>query len=154
MSDRETIEHWAGEFADSFAFSTLPDATKAHATQICIDFLAGAAEAAGAPDEIDGKHLPAGFDRVVALDLPMEEREAIPETVAVFLEWLQTSGRLAGGAELASWARATTPTFKRRLSPQGGEKGVPIRTAPKVGRNEPCPCGSGRKYKRCCGGGT
>jgi uncharacterized protein len=25
------------------------------------------------------------------------------------------------------------------------------RTAPKVGRNDPCPCGSGRKYKRCCG---
>lgn len=24
----------------------------------------------------------------------------------------------------------------------------------KVGRNEPCPCGSGRKYKRCCGAGT
>jgi SEC-C motif-containing protein len=25
------------------------------------------------------------------------------------------------------------------------------RDAPKVGRNEPCPCGSGRKYKKCCG---
>jgi len=25
------------------------------------------------------------------------------------------------------------------------------RTAKKVGRNDPCPCGSGRKYKRCCG---
>ncbi len=25
------------------------------------------------------------------------------------------------------------------------------RETPKVGRNEPCPCGSGRKYKRCCG---
>ena len=25
------------------------------------------------------------------------------------------------------------------------------RTSPKVGRNDPCPCGSGRKYKRCCG---
>lgn len=23
--------------------------------------------------------------------------------------------------------------------------------APKIGRNEPCPCGSGKKYKRCCG---
>ncbi|NCO41434.1 MAG: zinc chelation protein SecC [Armatimonadetes bacterium CG_4_10_14_3_um_filter_66_18] len=22
----------------------------------------------------------------------------------------------------------------------------------KVGRNEPCPCGSGRKFKKCCGG--
>ena len=26
-----------------------------------------------------------------------------------------------------------------------------IRPAPKVGRNDPCPCGSGRKYKKCCG---
>jgi SEC-C motif-containing protein len=25
------------------------------------------------------------------------------------------------------------------------------REAPKVGRNDPCPCGSGRKYKKCCG---
>jgi uncharacterized protein YecA (UPF0149 family) len=24
------------------------------------------------------------------------------------------------------------------------------RDAPKVGRNDPCPCGSGRKFKRCC----
>jgi len=24
-------------------------------------------------------------------------------------------------------------------------------SSPKVGRNEPCPCGSGKKYKRCCG---
>ncbi|MFQ5686087.1 MAG: SEC-C metal-binding domain-containing protein [Candidatus Scalindua sp.] len=22
---------------------------------------------------------------------------------------------------------------------------------PKTGRNNPCPCGSGRKYKKCCG---
>lgn len=26
------------------------------------------------------------------------------------------------------------------------------RASPKVGRNDPCPCGSGKKYKRCCGG--
>ena len=28
---------------------------------------------------------------------------------------------------------------------------APIRTGPKVGRNDPCPCGSGKKYKNCCG---
>jgi preprotein translocase subunit SecA len=29
---------------------------------------------------------------------------------------------------------------------------LPIRRSlPKVGRNEPCPCGSGKKYKNCCG---
>ena len=26
----------------------------------------------------------------------------------------------------------------------------PVRRAVACGRNEPCPCGSGRKYKRCC----
>ena len=26
-----------------------------------------------------------------------------------------------------------------------------IREQPKVGRNDPCPCGSGKKYKKCCG---
>jgi uncharacterized protein len=25
------------------------------------------------------------------------------------------------------------------------------RTEPKVGRNDPCPCGSGKKFKKCCG---
>jgi SEC-C motif-containing protein len=29
-----------------------------------------------------------------------------------------------------------------------------VRESPKVGRNDPCPCGSGKKYKKCCGAGT
>lgn len=39
----------------------------------------------------------------------------------------------------------------------GGEVGAEARVTPvkrqgsKVGRNDPCPCGSGKKYKRCCG---
>ena len=28
---------------------------------------------------------------------------------------------------------------------------LPVSVAPKIGRNEACPCGSGKKYKRCCG---
>ena len=27
----------------------------------------------------------------------------------------------------------------------------PVRAAPKVGRNQPCPCGSGKKFKNCHG---
>jgi preprotein translocase subunit SecA len=30
-------------------------------------------------------------------------------------------------------------------------KSKPVRTGPKVGRNDPCPCGSGKKFKQCCG---
>ncbi|MET0935069.1 MAG: SEC-C metal-binding domain-containing protein [Luteibacter sp.] len=35
-------------------------------------------------------------------------------------------------------------------SPAGFHPGPYTREAPKVGRNEPCPCGSGKKYKKCC----
>ena len=31
------------------------------------------------------------------------------------------------------------------------EKAKPVRMGPKVGRNDPCPCRSGKKYKQCCG---
>lgn len=55
--------------------------------------------------------------------------------------------------------------YKVRLVPQEHERRVkhiaenrgeeaprtPVRVGPKVGRNDPCPCGSGKKYKRCCG---
>ena len=33
----------------------------------------------------------------------------------------------------------------------GEQQGTIVREQPKVGRNEPCPCGSGKKFKKCCG---
>jgi len=42
------------------------------------------------------------------------------------------------------------------MDPQAAQSAPPkpvtiVRDLPKVGRNEPCPCGSGKKYKKCCG---
>jgi uncharacterized protein len=37
---------------------------------------------------------------------------------------------------------------KNKPPPEGA---IPVRTTPKIGRNDPCPCGSGKKYKKCCG---
>jgi preprotein translocase subunit SecA len=62
--------------------------------------------------------------------------------------------RMLFKVRLAS-AESTQP--KDRLADaqfSGGEGEVertPRRTGEKVGRNDPCPCGSGKKYKRCCG---
>ena len=50
---------------------------------------------------------------------------------------LSYSGPLEGSAE----------TSGRRGSGIATQR----RNAPKVGRNDPCPCGSGKKYKKCCG---
>jgi preprotein translocase subunit SecA len=48
------------------------------------------------------------------------------------------------------------PRSPQNLSTSGGgqeaeAQRVPAKAAPKVGRNDPCPCGSGKKYKRCHG---
>ena len=41
---------------------------------------------------------------------------------------------------------------QRPVAPRAGAPiGAPQKAAPKVGRNDPCPCGSGKKYKKCCG---
>lgn len=37
--------------------------------------------------------------------------------------------------------------------PRGEGPRQPVKKGPKVGRNDPCPCGSGKKYKHCCGAG-
>ena len=37
-----------------------------------------------------------------------------------------------------------------RLAYEASKVGTVKRTKPKIGRNDPCPCGSGKKYKKCC----
>jgi SEC-C motif-containing protein len=53
-----------------------------------------------------------------------------------------------------------TAKFKKENGPAGTEwlytegkvaSNTVTRSSPKIGRNDPCPCGSGKKYKMCCG---
>ncbi|NLN87389.1 MAG: preprotein translocase subunit SecA [Syntrophomonadaceae bacterium] len=47
---------------------------------------------------------------------------------------------------------AARPEEKRMVTNQGeSTRKNPVQVEKKIGRNEPCPCGSGRKYKKCCG---
>ena len=58
-------------------------------------------------------------------------------------EWLQTPRPALEGKKPAAVLEGG------RLFP--GKVETFRRQAPKVGRNDPCPCGSGKKFKRCCG---
>lgn len=48
---------------------------------------------------------------------------------------------------------ASPSVLARRESKGGADAAVKTvkRTSAKVGRNSPCPCGSGKKHKKCCG---
>ncbi len=62
-------------------------------------------------------------------------------------EWLYHTFRYGQVPEKRLKAEVTTEGTRR-----GGETlGLPIVKGEKVGRNDPCPCGSGKKYKKCCG---
>ncbi len=45
----------------------------------------------------------------------------------------------------------TTGQYQMPRTPHAPAKQAPIKKEIKVGRNDPCPCGSGKKYKKCCG---
>ncbi len=57
----------------------------------------------------------------------------------------------AGAAAVPAAAASAATAVKAPPQREGPRRRAARRTGPKVGRNDPCPCGSGRKYKKCCG---
>ena len=53
--------------------------------------------------------------------------------------------------ESAEFIPKVLPALRALAQIRASEETETIRRAYKIGRNEPCPCGSGKKYKRCCG---
>lgn len=53
-------------------------------------------------------------------------------------------------AKLKAFTRLNTPTAKQ-IKQKGfvHAEGMPLQRIHKIGRNEPCPCGSGKKWKQC-----
>ncbi len=83
-------------------------------------------------------------DEVIELTLRVklaEEEEEVPESV-----WNIT------GESGTEWSSEQAMREAAMDAASGEEhRPEPIRVEKKVGRNDPCPCGSGKKYKKCCG---
>jgi preprotein translocase subunit SecA len=64
-----------------------------------------------------------------------------------------TSTKNSGGAAAGTAApqKRSRPSDIVSEAAEAAERKVPVRAGPKVGRNDPCPCSSGKKYKHCCG---
>ena len=52
---------------------------------------------------------------------------------------------------LPQWDDIFLPEQKKELYMEQKKARTIVRDGDKIGRNEPCPCGSGKKYKKCCG---
>jgi Protein of unknown function (DUF1186)/SEC-C motif len=75
----------------------------------------------------------------------MKDRYPPIDDVAKATSWWARFGRLASNRRAEELALAAGGEFDDDRPME------PYRASQKVGRNEPCPCGSGKKYKKCCG---
>jgi uncharacterized protein len=96
-------------------------------------------------------------DAYVGCVLPMmmlcHEHDDDPETRT---ETITPEKRETIIVHMAAGVMTAYKYFRQNRQNHGGSpfKSEPRSMASKVGRNEPCPCGSGKKYKKCCGGAT
>jgi len=153
MSEFDTrFESWAAEFESAPEARPFSPKVRAASQDLLAEFLGGACEDGGDPTQVGEAEVRKGLlDRVAGLPLEKEVRAEAPRLVAAYLEFLAREGRVANGPHLANFVRAIAREFPLKMTGGGGPKGVPERReAPKLGLNDPCPCGSGKKWKKCC----
>ena len=89
---------------------------------------------------------------VVGPEKNEEEHPEDPETVQAFALnflalWNEASAALPGEEGVADWRSQV----QALIESEAKEAMKPYVAPPRPGRNEPCSCGSGKKYKKCCG---
>lgn len=103
--------------------------------QIMVGFLDGINESLVEPNPIEEMT----EDTEVKLDFDNEK--LYYNMVGAGAEWLYT---------LPQWDSLLTEQRRKELYLEQKKSGT-VRKDKKIGRNDPCPCGSGKKYKKCCG---
>jgi len=102
---------------------------------IMVGFLDGIDESLKEPNPIDT------MDENTVVNLGFDKEKLYYNMVAAKADWLY---------ELPMWDELLTAERRKELYKEQKASGT-IRKEKKIGRNDPCPCGSGKKYKKCCG---
>ena len=81
------------------------------------------------------------MDENTVVSLAFDKERLYKNMVAAKADWLY---------ELPQWKEIYSEEELKKFYKEQKESGT-IRKEKKIGRNDPCPCGSGKKYKKCCG---
>ncbi|HGY92186.1 MAG TPA: hypothetical protein ENK43_13535 [Planctomycetes bacterium] len=110
------------------------------------------------PEDLDGQHVA----QLMATFLPgrLGGKEPyvsdLPDMMEAFMAFLAEASGVAKAWEWTSAVVAGRDAFEHAMANPDRPRFAPRpkepdrRPAAKIGRNDPCPCGSGKKYKRCC----
>jgi hypothetical protein len=135
--EREPSYVWsalATESADIEALAVFPELRRAYDEDLIDPKTVGRSEL----DEVEASPRGRLLERMKDRYLPIDD-------VATATSWWARFGRRASHRRAEELALAAAGQLDDRPL-------EPYRAPQKVGRNEPCPCGSGQKHKKCCGG--
>jgi len=134
-----------GEYCGSQHFLLLDDELKEQAEGL----LAYWCEQMG-PDP-SARGVVAALHSVGQLDAPLAARRGFPRLLQGFLEYVAANRPVAGADRWADIAAGAEAEYLAGFRDDGTVRGQTVRhTVAAVGRNDPCPCGSGKKFKKCC----
>ncbi len=146
---QEMLANWAADFAHSDRISLFPVSVQSVAQEVLETLLTTAcARRSVEPANLSEEDIKiALLEQVARLAIDPDTRPFIPSLCRSYLEDLQSQGRLGSGQRLGRYVGALKEAFiaADRLRPQTFKK-----QGEKIGRNDPCPCGSGKKFKKCC----
>lgn len=95
-----------------------------------------------------------GIDESLKVPNPIEELEEDTEVTLAFDKEKLYKNMVDAKADwlynLPAWEKIFDEE-KRKILYREAKKANTIVKGKKIGRNDPCPCGSGKKYKKCCG---
>ena len=121
----EEVKGTVKELADKFGIELMA----------MVGFLDGIDDSLVTPNPIDT------MEEDTVVSLKFDKAKLYKNMVRAKADWLY---------ELPQWEKIFTEDERKALYKEQKES-TTIRVGKKIGRNDPCPCGSGRKYKQCCG---
>lgn len=121
----EVVEGTVKELADKYELSTLEMA----------GFLDGINDSLVTPNPIDT------MEEDTKVSLGFDKKKLYQNMIDAKADWLY---------ELPMWDEIFDKETKHKLFLEQKKSGTVV-VGKKIGRNDPCPCGSGKKYKQCCG---
>ncbi len=146
---QQQIENWVGDVCSSDAILAFPSSDREHASALLVKFMIATCEVRDVePGEMEEADLKAALLGPIAkLNLPTGIKSKAPVLCGALLCHMEAEGRLSDGKLLGAYTRALSEAFEDAAS---GKPRPIVRPGSRLKRNDPCPCGSGKKYKKCC----
>ncbi len=156
MVEREITLDTAA-FLDSPQAGGIAGAKRAEVHAIADRFLACCYEQVGkAPRHLDGEDLHSIVGHLLPARLGRKDPLAahVPVVLRAYLDFLGERAVVSQMFELRRALEGTLAEFEKAVASGEHTHAAPqkpfVHRAAKTGRNDPCPCGSGRKFKHCC----